>query len=73
MAKYKIIGVRPKNQLLDCFSDSEDYELTYLKKAWYYFGKVRTIKRTVSCPDFARHSWIKSIEEKIELGEWRKN
>lgn len=72
MAKYKIIGINRTNTFLDTNSNTVSYTLTYEKKAWYYFGKIKIVKRRVECPNYKLSSWVKSIENKIKLGEWRK-
>lgn len=71
-AKYKIIGVRPASALLDPHSDEETYILTYLIKPWYLFGKTKKVEYKVTCPDYKRDYWLKSINDKIQKGDWRK-
>ena len=72
MAEFKIIGIHRTNTFLDINSNAVSYTLIYEKKAWYYFGKIKTVKSRVECPDGQIGSWTKSIENKIKLGEWRK-
>ena len=72
MAQYKLIAVSRTHTFLDVNSNTVSYTLTYEKKAWYYFGKIKTVKNRVECPDMQIGSWVKSIEDKIKLGEWRK-
>lgn len=72
MAKFKLIAVNRTNMFLNINSDSESYTLTYEKKAWYYFGKIKIVKKIVNCPDYQMSSWLESIKDKIEKGEWRK-
>jgi|TARA_R110000868_G_scaffold74337_13_gene215033 hypothetical protein len=73
MAEFKLIAVKQTNTLLDTNSNSVDFTITYEKKAWYYFGKIKVVKSRVSCPDFKVVSWLRSMQIKIEAGEWRKN
>lgn len=70
MAQYKLIAVNRTNSFLNINSNSVSFTLTYEKKAWYYFGKIKTVKIKVKCPDSKISSWLKTIENKIKLGEW---
>ena len=71
MAEFKLLSVERQNKLLNSWSDSEPYVLTYEKKAWYYFGGTRTVKSVVNVPDSQMSSWLERVRSKI--GIWRKN
>ena len=70
-AKYRLIAANKTNLPKHTKSDSQSYILTYEKKVWYNFGKTKIIKKEIECPTFVVSYWLKDIENRIKLGEWR--